>query len=134
MRYGVVRQVTALMIGVALVAGAARGSGATGPPSLGDDVRPLRCNDIMGMLTVVVTGKGTVTGLVGRCRGQGRSISCPGACTAFSQAGQAVALTAGPREGYALSRWSGACYGTNLTCRYRLHGGTETVRATFVKG
>jgi hypothetical protein len=120
---------------------AAAGEQSTGPYTVlsGSLAGPLgttmrwRCNDVLGRLTVAVTGNGTVTGsVVGPCPGERRSISCSRVCAALSPHGEDVKLTARPTEGYELSRWSGACFGKNLTCRFSLHGHV-TVRATFVK-
>lgn len=100
--------------GVALVAclallGAAGGASAAAKP----------------VLTVVVKGSGTVTGVPG-------GISCPKACRAQLKAGTAVKLTAKAAAGWTFAGWSGACKGKAATCRVRLTASARAL-ATFVR-
>lgn len=73
------------------------------------------------VLTVVVSGKGTV---------KGGAISCPYTCRAALRAGAALRLRATPAAGWRFAGWSGACRGATVTCTVRLRAAGR-LGATF---
>ncbi len=79
------------------------------------------------LLSVAVTGRGTVTG---------GGISCGNGstkCSAAQARGATVGLTATPAAGATFSGWSGACSGTTPTCTVQANEATQ-VSATFRGG
>lgn len=73
------------------------------------------------LLTVSVTGSGTVTG---------GGIHCPTECAASHAVNSTVGLTATPADGYVFTSWDGACTGTAPTCSV-LMDTAKSVTATF---
>jgi hypothetical protein len=76
-------------------------------------------------LVVSTSGRGTVTSTPA-------GIACGATCQAAMPAGSTVTLRATPAAGFVLTRWLGACSGTNRTCRVVLDGPT-TATAQFAR-
>ena len=67
--------------------------------------RPVR------VLTVAVSGRGTVTGT---------AVRCARTCRSERLEGERVALRAAAAKGWRFLRWTGACRGTRQTCTVRM--------------
>ena len=80
------------------------------------------------VLTVSVTGNGTVTGGGIACTSAGGS-----GCTATEPANSQVTLTATPGSGSSFIGWGGSCAGTALTCTITMTGDLS-VSAAFTGG
>jgi uncharacterized repeat protein (TIGR02543 family) len=78
------------------------------------------------LLTVTITGNGTVTGAGLNCDG-------PATCTRDEPNGATVVLTADPDNGYLFTGWTGACVGAADTCTVTMDA-ARTVTATFTTG
>jgi hypothetical protein len=78
-------------------------------------------------LTVVVTGRGTVTGGGITC-GNGKT-----SCRAKEREGSTVGLTASPATGSRFTGWGGACSGTSPTCTVEMDE-AKRVTAAFAGG
>lgn len=76
------------------------------------------------LLTVNRTGRGRVTSDPG-------GINCGSACAAPFEEGTMIELTANADNGAAFGGWTGACTGTQLTCRVTINADTE-VGARFM--
>jgi uncharacterized repeat protein (TIGR02543 family) len=77
------------------------------------------------VLSVSVTGNGTVTGGGIACTSAGGS-----GCSATETAGSTVTLTATPGSGASFTGWGGACAGTSTTCEVSMTG-DRNVTAAF---
>jgi len=73
------------------------------------------------LLTVSVSGNGTVTGA---------GINCPPTCTAIQSVNSTAVLTATAAEGHIFTGWGGPCSGTASTCAV-LMDAAKSVTATF---
>jgi uncharacterized repeat protein (TIGR02543 family) len=80
------------------------------------------------LLTVSVTGNGTVTGGGIACTSAGGS-----GCTANETAGSELTLTATPGSDASFTGWGGACAGTSTTCTVSMTG-DKSVTAAFSGG
>ena len=74
-------------------------------------------------LTVRLSGRGSV-------RSSPAGIHCPPRCRAVFAEGRKLTLTAVPKRSFTLSRWIGACRGSQPTCSFILLRGLA-VRAVF---
>ncbi len=77
-------------------------------------------------LTLVVTGKGTVSATGGACASSGPARTCK----QTYDAGADVELTAAPAAGATFLGWTGSCSGTTTTCTVTLSA-SATVQASF---
>ena len=75
-------------------------------------------------VSLIGSGSGTVTSAPA-------GISCPGDCAQVYHARTVVTLTARPAVGSGFDGWSGACSGTNTTCKVTIDA-AHTVAAKFV--
>ena len=76
------------------------------------------------VLTVSISGQGTVTGGGINCTG-------PAVCTKNEPSGSTIMLHAQPKDGFVLSAWGGSCAGTDNTCTLTMDS-DRTATATFV--
>ncbi|TSC77493.1 MAG: polyhydroxybutyrate depolymerase [Parcubacteria group bacterium Gr01-1014_33] len=83
---------------------------------------PLTARPQTFTLTTSVIGSGRVTGT---------GIDCGTDCTEQYISGTSVPLTVTPSTGYTFSGWSGACSGTQTTCRITMDG-NKNVGAEFI--
>jgi hypothetical protein len=79
-----------------------------------------------GTLTLIVSGRGTVSTSAGRCAATGPKKTCVQKFTP----GKTVTLTATPASGARFLGWGGGCTGTKRTCTVTLNVG-RSLTATF---